>query len=307
MRKIFLLLAAQCIFISAHCQDTEYSWDTVNFEEPCSYLIEDSSEENLWVIGVPSKNYFDAAFAGMNCISTGLTANYPTDNHSHFDLVLSYFNVEHFPYSVYLEFNHKFDTDAGKDGGYIEVSHDNGASWKNVVWDQSYCSGPADPEKSKNLYSDSDTLFNGEPGFSGNSVDWINTRFGWEYCLVKNGLESQDTMIIRFNFISDDIDTGKEGWMIDDIRLYSTKLSGAVENYNMRTCLVFPNPAHEMLYVKSLIGESISSLRLMNFNGQILKTSQKQDFLPLNDIQKGIYILVVQTEIQSLIQKIVIE
>ncbi len=307
MKKLLFIILFSIIYVSGHTQDTEYSWDTITFEEPYAYLVQDTSLQNIWEIGAPAKTIFNSAYNGEQVILTGISQGYTENNHSHFDLIISYFNVDHFPYSVYFEFNHKYDTDAGKDGGYIEVSHDNGANWENVMEDYVSCLNPADPYRTRNLYSLEDTLFNGEPGFSGNSGGWVNTRFGWEECLVKNVSEPYDTMIIRFNFISDNEGSDKEGWMIDDIRLYSTKLSGDVENLNMRNYLVYPNPASEVLYIQSLNGERISSIQLMNLNGQLIRTALGKNFMPVQDIGEGVYILRAETAYSKFIQKIVIE
>ena len=137
------------------------------------------------------------------------------------------------------------------DGGYISVSYDYGETWYNIINDESwnYEIYPNSWDGANiNLYNEDDVLYNGENGFSGNSEDWITTEFGWYYMPVNPpGFTTmlEDTTIIRFNFISDSVETNKEGWMIDHIRLISYLLMGSVDDYQKVDFSISPNPIRE--------------------------------------------------------------
>jgi hypothetical protein len=231
----------------------EVTWDTITFEEPYSFLSIDSSDQCIWKIAPPQKLTFNEAYAGVRAILTDSTNAYPINNYSWFDLKIGEFNMEGYGYNFFIEFRHRYDTDESHDGGFVTVSIDSGKTWTNII--NSTLDFDINPthfmgfDINEGLYTSTDTLFNGELGFSGQSDGWLTTSFGWGYLPVKAMLS--DTMILRFNFISDDIETGKEGWMIDNIRLFSADLGGAVHDAELENLItVFPNPGSSPICVK---------------------------------------------------------
>jgi len=92
--------------------------------------------------------------------------------------------------SVLFQFEHLFDTDSLSDGGYVEVSYDEGKTWKDVR-------EPDTVFMPVELYTFSagfSPLPNGKLGFSGNSKEVIHEspqlyhsvviwRNGVRYCL----------------------------------------------------------------------------------------------------------------------------
>jgi hypothetical protein len=208
------------------------------------------SAQNIWQIGRPQKMIFDSAYSAPNAMITDSVNAYPANNHSFFDLYVGSFNSQLYPWNLFFDFYHKYDTDTLKDGGYITVSWDKGQTWANIIHDTNCamcCSPPWSFFVSEpNLYTDSDTLYNGELGFSGRSNGWIHTIMAWHDMPIKT-IDPADTMIIRFNFISDGLDNQKEGWMIDHIRIYSVDLGGEIrEHFNSDGIAnVFPNPCKD--------------------------------------------------------------
>jgi hypothetical protein len=225
--------------------DTVGIWQIINFDSACSYINVDTSQQNIWQIGRPQKTIFNAARSLPNAMVTDTVNNYPVNNYSHFDLYVGNFNVNEYPYDIFFDFWHKYDTDTLKDGGYITVSWDEGLTWMNIIRDSVYQGLP--PYYSyyvttPNMYQLTDTLYNGEYGFSGNSNGWIHTTIAW--CMLPSKMNfPPDTMIIRFNFISDSIQHPHEGWMIDNIRIFSIDLGGGIHYlYNNDLVNVSPNP-----------------------------------------------------------------
>ncbi len=316
MRITVIILAIFFTKLITYSQTNEYSWDTITFETPCQYLFIDTSNQNIWQIGEPNKIFFDTAFSVPKAIITDTLNPYNINNNSFFEMYIGSFNVFMYP-SIFLEIKHKFDTDTLKDGGYITVSYDNGQTWVNIIYDTLgvVCYTPYTPfyeELKENLYSDADTLFNGEYGFSGNSGSWITTKFGWTICLTKSMNVIGDTMIIRFNFISDSIQTNKEGWMIDNIRLYSISPIGGISYTKNLPFKIFPNPMNENTIIE--FNEFHRKIEFKIFNIQGLLIAQRnykncQSFnLERNDLTPGIYFLSIKADNNLIgIKKLIIE
>lgn len=263
--KQIILFTALLISTSSLAQEWEGVWeieefgDTINFEEETILIQIDTSSANLWQIGVPSKPVFDSAFSPVNALITDTINSYPTSNYSYFDMV---FVAENHPYflteQLHFGFAHKYDTDSLKDGGFITISIDNGENFYDVFdYELDSYFIPAG-DNSVNLYTESDTLFNGEPGFSGSSDGWVNTMMGWstmylstnDFGRPKGGWE-MDTVIVRFNFISDSISEAKDGWMIDNFYIFEVDVLSTVVNGSRAQFKIFPNPATEVIIAET--------------------------------------------------------
>lgn len=300
MKKILLLTVFSLIAIQAFAQWNEISWDTITFEKPYAYLEIDTSSQNLWQIGKPNKIFFDSAFSPTNAIVTDTIHNYPVNNHSYFDLKIGNFNIDWYPTDISIEIIHKYDTDTLKDGGYITVSYDSGMTWMNVIDDTIY-EGQAPNPGNPNLYGFNDVLYNGEHGFSGHSNGWTTTVISWIYPIIKtnNGNIEGDTMILRFNFISDSIDTNKEGWMIDNIRLFSANTNDKLSEVNELNFNFFPNPMNNKTIVKIDEYREIE-LGIFDVQGRELMKyfyhNNEAVIIDKEDLKPGIYLVKIKTD-----------
>jgi hypothetical protein len=301
MKKLILQFTISIVTLSAFAQQTEYNWDTITFEKPYKYLTIGTSSQNIWEIGRPDKPFFDSAYAGTKCILTDTINNYPINNYSFFDLKIGSFNFNtYYPYDIYIEIKHKYDTDTLKDGGYITVSYDNGKTWMNIIKDTAYRFGVTPAMEHENLYTEKNSLYNGEYGFSGNSGGWVSTWFSWHAMLVKSAFYMGDTMVIRFNFISDSIQSNKEGWMIDNIRLYSVDLGGGIENLENRGFKIYPNPMNEISTIELNKNYGKTQLELFSMDGQLIKyiTYSNKKIINFNrdNLKSGIYLLKISSD-----------
>jgi len=288
---MFLLIALFC-FNSIHAQ-----WynETINFESPSSMVwIDNTQENNIWQIGTPQKEYFNQAYSNPYAILTDTLQKYGENVHSSF--VVSVKGWKWFEGSpAILSFKHKFDTDSLSDGGYIDVSYDNGESWLRIIHDTTMfnCNWSYGWDYyAENFYGDNDTLFNGEPGFSGHSDGWETSSFTWLYCIgVKDYYP--DSLMIRFNFVSDNIISNKDGWMIDDIKLQSFECSSVSEMETQISSSIYPNPIKEnsILKIDGLLGKDYD-IEIFDLNGRLkyFKLNNTSNLL-LNDIplKSGIY------------------
>ncbi len=313
---LVLLLVTQQIFGNT---DTTY-FDTITFENPYEYIKIDTSGKCIWQIARPQKPYFNSSYSGDKAILTDSVNSYPINNHSFFDLKIGEFNCPYFFYNesrnFCIEFNHKFDTDTLSDGGYITISYDNGETWGNVFLDNNSYFEIMTPYYAYNeeiIDFNISTLNNGELGFSGRSDEWISTKLEWVHFfgLPKKGYTVPgDTIILRFNFISDDTESAKEGWMIDDISIYQILIfsGGLVRDYGKSDLIkVYPNPSGS--YTKIELDQTYRDIQVdqIDMHGQILNTSQfyNSDHIELqNDNQlEGLYFIRITLDHKTVIVK----
>ena len=281
-------------------QQKEFVLDTITFEEPYEYITIDTSGQNIWQIGEPNKIFFDSAYSINNAIVTDTLNFYPANNNSYFDLKIGAFNFyEYYPYDIFIEIKHKFDSDTLKDGGFISVSYDNGSTWMNIIKDTVY-TGFVPLWQNLNLYDLNDTLYNGEYGFSGHSSGWITTYFTWHILPVNRSANIiGDTMVIRFNFISDSIDNNREGWMIDNIKLYAVDLGDGIDDIKPLQYKITPNPMSEISIIE-LENYNKIQLSIYNIQGQLIKQNNyinnQSIIINKNNLNPGIYFVKIKTD-----------
>lgn len=326
--KRFIVTLSFVFFVSClFSQPTEFTWDTVTFESPCSYISIDSSSQNIWQIGVPNKTIFNSAYTPTHAIVTDTINYYPINNHSYFDLYIGHFNIDpiynsgYYPGDIFIEIKHKFNTDTLLDGGFISVSWDKGNTFINIINDtiyQTFVSGvsPSSSWNSElvNLYDTTNVLFNGEHGFSGSSNGWITTKFCWHYIpCKKNNKAFLDTMILRFNFISDSINNNMEGWMIDNIRLYSVDLGGNIKSLSANNNIsISPNPFKEKTEIRFDKNYNLIDIKIYNLQGILideLKTyNQDKVIYSNNHLPAGMYFCKINIDNKiSQTKKLIIE
>ncbi|MBU1011324.1 MAG: T9SS type A sorting domain-containing protein [Bacteroidetes bacterium] len=281
--------------------DTMGIWQVLDFENPSDYILLNPSLQNLWKTGHPQKQFFPEAYTPPNAMVTDTLAPYPPLNHSWFDLIVGSFNNPTYPYIMFFDFWHKIDTDTLRDGGYITVSWDYGANWNNVIQDSVYgswwgLSPPWSPfVETPNIYGESDTLYNGEPGFSGHSNDWIHTTLAWHFIPVRSG-NIPDTMMLRFHFISDEIDNQHDGWMIDQLRMFSIDVGSSTpetkidDNWvrflqnpiQQRTNAMFDRQWHSVeLTLHDVNGRTVSMMQCANCSELLIDATELNDGLYL--------------------------
>lgn len=111
-----------------------------------------------------------------------------------------------------LKFFHNYDTEAGWDGGFIELSIDNGNSWDVLEASAFIQNG-----YNGSLGTNDNTYINGKPAWTGNSNGFIETvALLSEY--------SNQNVQIRFVFGQDD-NTNAIGWWVDDITVTLNELA----------------------------------------------------------------------------------
>lgn len=279
--------------------------ELITFESESDYFVQSTATTNIWQVGQPSKSNFSEAYSGLNAVVTDTLNSYPPNNHSWFDIMLTSDNYNWYSYFHGISFYQKLNTDTLLDGGYISVSYDLGESWKNIIYDSNYFSGysnplywsitPVDKWNTTNLYSNDEKLFNDEPGFSGVIDNWEYVAFSWWVEPVKNYDDWTDTVLIRFNFISDATETAKDGWIIDDLSIFWVDVGSNIHEKPLVANLeVFPNPIVNFATIRSKNQQEVLHYELFNILGEKLqqKTVNNSEFtFEKENLDSGVYLI----------------
>lgn len=250
--------------------------ELITFETESERFVQGSPTTNCWEIGEPSGDLFDEAYSVSNAVVTKLDSSYPSNNHSWFDIMV--FADDDCFESLNVSFYQKMNTMNGQDGGYFTVSRDMGKTWCNIINDTIDTWRTPVDDIYACLYNATDTLFNGEPGFSGTNDEWELVMFEWFQILVIKEEIHADTMLIRFNFISNSVDKQMEGWMIDDIKIISVDYGGSVaDNQSSYNLSLFPNPINDKATLQSKDGKIIVRIECFNLQGQVMVSEQVHD------------------------------
>lgn len=293
MKKKIALIAITLIpFLSkGQIMPLVFNFDTVE-----SVFIDTGLVGNVWQIGQPQKTYFNAAFTIPNAMVTDTINAYPNNCFSEFTVKTpTYIN---FWGGVSMSFFHKFQTDTLLDGGTILISND-GQSWVNILYSQGLIFMPFNYFQ----HNDSVTSLN-EPGFSGQSDGWQQTSIYWNY-------PPGDTLWVKFKFTSDNIQTNKDGWMIDSL-VFTYDLGIGIEKTMQKNSYhLAPNPIdgqsvltfHQTdvnagVFIYSITGQLINSIEKIE-NGQVI--------LDQNSFVPGIYSFAIfQSEQKAIRGKLIV-
>lgn len=285
--KYSILIIVYLIF-SLNISSQTVTLDSCNFENICPILVIDTASTNLWEIGTPSKIIFDSAYSITNALITDSLNNYPTNSHSSFTLIPtdnyggSVPNPNGYADNMRIEFKYKIDSDTLLDGGYIEVSYDYGQSWQNIVFDLVDHNLPI-----------FDTLYNGEYGISGFNSEWQSGYLEWIWTLPVKA-QTIDTLMVRFNFVSDAVETNKEGWMIDDLRVSYQNFFSDISNTEKGKILTYPSPTQSLINVelKDITNFQNASIQLIDNLGKVVLNQtilQQKSQLSIDHLPQGFY------------------
>ena len=295
MLTIFIFLMIETTFTQIIPRYNEkFDFETSEYNV---FITLDSSA--VWQVGHPSKPNLDTAFSGEKVIMTDTLNPYPANTRDCFYLIIDPINYLWFGYTwCDLEFHHKIDCDSTTEGGFIEVSYDKGKKWKNIIFDSIY--NEIDywrTTEAHNFYGKSDTLGNGVPAFTGRNLEWQQSRFSWGAPGIKKS--TIDTVLIRFCFLSDSLQTDKDGWMIDDIKVRSSYSSSVKKNKYNTGIQIIPNPVKDISVIN--LSHINTPERISVYSSTGLKVIDDHLDAPKyqisrSDLSPGIYYIRVITE-----------
>lgn len=228
-----------------------------------------------------------------------------------------------------LRFYQQYDTQAGVDGGYIEISENGGSTWSGVNGKFLRNGYPA------KLQYATFVLPNLE-AFSGNSNGWISSYIDLSDYVGKD-------IVVRFKYGSND-KIGGNGWFIDDLEYMDLKTYNgqacvtnnegdtecaiapeegtivesqltAVNDLKQGELSVFPNPAKNYLNISLNTGASGKyDVNIMSVDGRLIKSDvinlsagSNNQTLDVQGIPSGCYLIRIQNAKEYFINKIILK
>ncbi|NOU46958.1 MAG: T9SS type A sorting domain-containing protein [Bacteroidales bacterium] len=277
------------------CQDCDNNWwqnFDFNSEDDNSayyFYFDTTQANNIWQIGTPNKTIFNYGYYYPRALVTDTVNAYPINNISSFQFSIlncsgqdvgDNCNGGYGGPNYYIV--HKIETDNGFDGGTIEVSHNNGISWVNLIQDTMNF-----VQIGGNIYTLNDTVASlGKPGFSG-SAEWDEISIYYQISPI-----NLDTITFRFTFASDAIETNQDGWMIGFISVGGI-FEGIDEIRNDNLITIDPNPASDKLLLHRTKNSPNQTVQIMNNSGQVLynNTSFFPETIDAKQFTNGMYVL----------------
>lgn len=236
--KTKLTLFLFCITIISYSQN--YDLYDINFDDPSGLfrikIDSISNPNNIWQIGQPQKTILTNAFSAPNVIITDRSNSYPVNDTSMFLIyhIAGWGFVE--PYWATMNGYYFVNSDTITDFGTIEFSPDNGNTWINLLTDT--------------IYNDYIIWDQGGPVLSGNSCGWKYFNVHLSLLGPVFNLQMNDTIIYKYSFVTDSLQTYKDGLMFDNLH-FEDWTSGIEEiGYEEINSQVFPNPANSILTIK---------------------------------------------------------
>lgn len=318
------VLLAYAVFTAVELKSTQQFFDDVEAPETEETWIFDFIEgTTIWEV-----NDDDPANSGIRSWSI---ENTNTDNDQILFLAAP-FRIE--GTQPVLRFYHRYETETGYDGGFVEISTDGGNLWSPVSKEK-YFRGPQLRPLNYSTFA-----MPGLEAFSGST----NGEFVASYVDLSDYI-GQDVQV-RFRFGTDDIES-RDGWYIDDIEIMD------VFNYQSEVCVmtnegdqvctlapawgtivndqsvlpvtdieslgatvsIFPNPARQLLNiaVDTEKGSQVA-IELFSLDGkQIISRQERlhpgaqQFHIDVADLPGGFYLVRLQTDVGATTQKIIIE
>jgi hypothetical protein len=267
MKRTILLFIALVIFGTLSAQYTPAPNGNLLFTDTiCLWPLDGmlnlrNPDSTCWVVGTPSKGDFTAGHSGNIALVTDSVQAYGMGLDDSFTLNLQW--MENGVGEGILSFYHKYKTDQFNDGGVIEYFNEVDKRWNDIREDSGHLATAfyGLPE---------DTVRGGLFGYSGNQPEWQYVELHWIWVMaVKKMKEDSYVEKLRFRFISDSTDTGKEGWMISDLVYRGYSIIGSAKEWKSRPVQVFPNPTGGIVYVQTQgINPASCTFELMDAKGQ---------------------------------------
>jgi hypothetical protein len=275
---LFFLIAGFNIPAKCFSQNTPTYILNFDYNGPANMKIvfdTTAGRKNVWQVGRPSKSVFNAAYSAPRAIVTDTVLPYPINDTSVFTLKCQ---RQLFMYAgnsyLGLELYYKFNTNSHTDHGMVEASLDSGRHWINLLTDTS-----------KKLIWHSAIP----------SLD-SNTAAGWQFFSVEltkvECCPIRPSIWFRFTFISGNIPTHGDGWMMDNIGI-EDQWEGETEYKLQNDLQLYPNPAQDRIYFKTASTEINRRARIFSLDGSLIQEIpvSQEGYLNVRDLPNGLYLL----------------
>lgn len=300
MKRIILLtlviLLSGLKGISQEILETDYR-PKINFEDTSLYKYIQIDTNNVWSIDTVTKDILFLSGNNNTSIITYDNYYYGKNINSFFQFKILLGDADRYD----IRFEHKFDFEANKDGGMIEISHDNGANWENVLFDSIIQNNIT---YMVNMYANTDSIKanNNEPGFTGLQDEKLISSFTFSSINLR-----YDTILLRFRIISDSIDSQNEGWLLDNFVFNGFLVGTDNSQTDSNALLLYPNPVSNTVNLK-IQNKIINQVEIYSITGQLILYAKNQNILniDISDLNPGIYYLKCKTtDDETLISKFI--
>lgn len=244
-----------------------------------------SNPNNIWQIGSPQKSTFISANSVPNVIVTDTINSYPINDTSSFTVQYVISGVNQI-LNLRMVGYYYVDSDTLLDYGTIEFSPDNGVSWIDLLNSSTY---------SNEIYFDGQPT---KPILSGSSDGWTQFSIEISKLGMALNLQSGDTTLWRFSFISDSINSNRDGLMYDNLYFENAYPIGVDEYQKMNniSSRIFPNPAETTITIE-LENDDIAdyNLTIYNVSGQIVHQAivQRDHKVNVSEFPKGVFTYII--------------
>lgn len=260
-------------------QSPEYYLNFENSNELQHLSIDTSSDtSNIWQVGSPQKTIFSSAFSLPNVIVTDLLNPYPINDTSVFMITNIAGGGFDGPHTATLEAEYSVNSDSTKDYGTIEFSPDKGSTWIDLITTTAYAPYFSWPEP--------------KPILTGNSNGWKHFYVNLAGLGLVFNIQYGDTVLYRFTFITDSIQTNKDGLMFDNFHFIDYQ-EGIKEVQNDNLISLYPNPTPDLLTVKRTKSNDKQTIQILNYSGQVLYENQNftGEKIETKQLNNGVYLL----------------
>ena len=281
--KIFLLIISLTfVSVTSFGQWSLDNYD-LNFDDTIGIqhvtIDTTSNPDNIWQIGTPQKSIFTSSFSSPNAIITDTINSYPSNDTSVFIItnVASGGGFE-WAHTVILSGQYFVNSDTLTDFGTIEFSPDNGSTWIDLVNDT--------------IYGSSILWYFPKPTLTGNSNGWQHFYVNIAQLGPIFNIHDGDTILYRFTFISDGVQTNKDGLMFDDFH-FEDWAEGVEETPNDNSIAIYPNPVRNQLSINIAQNGCSHSIQIVNSQGQVVYSNKqfRDNFIDIGYLPDGMYFL----------------
>lgn len=301
MKRHLLISILLFCTLNLFAQYAQYFDDTTQYSGTIVVSI-DTSSSNIWQVGPPQKIVFDSAATLPNVIVTDTLNTYPINNESSFQFTIV---AEPWSYGIYaIQWKQKLDMDHGEDWAIVEFKADQDSVWQNA-FDNPYV---------YNFYGfDSlnvDTMPNGEMAFTGTDSSWSDIWFCFSNSYIGYGT---GILSARFRFVSDSVDSGKDGWMIDNIIGRETIRHTVAEVEQTEYLKVYPTNTTGRVHIEAKKLQEyhiIEQLEVYNLNGERVRYFENvptKFFIDIEDQPAGTYLMKIRTNKKSETHKVFLQ
>jgi len=284
--------------------------DTINpVDDPELFEI-DSNTLGCWQYGSSHKSFFDSISSFSGWVTDSIQP-YAFNADDFFTVKIRGLGWNITQNVPFIMFEHKYSCDQDIDGGFVEYSCD-GEHWKTIGSPNYMYGFLVQQDNYFELTAGSDLYQDSIPFLASTANDWKWSSFIWEFNLAAakpiDELEAsgcsmgfgdlEDSLLVRFHFVSDSIQDDENGWMIRNIAIgLEEDLFTSISETNYNPLSLYPNPTTSTIRIQ-LPENNLNATRtsIYDMTGRLVHQQPFNPNLNVGYLDRGTYIVVVETE-----------